>query len=1020
MCDRGSGRGYGRGRGRGRGRGMHNFQQTMDANFQELDKNTRLLRVISDTVNALLPQAEAVQRLTNQNVQNKRGSQSMMNLSCEGNQQFNRSSNQRQSHRGFSRRGGRGNYFGCQNELPQQQRQGNHGPGQPLERNRYNHSPSPSYCPPLNERPPHYQPHSWNSENSHYRTHKRADYHPQAHISGNFHPATQNWGKNKSSSDYQNSEGQNYQTSQYGPPPWHESKTGQHCNPSPPPSYEESVGENYNRKTPSAPPLMDIYEDNDSFQQQRKEYGPKKNQDLQDDSQKMGHISVLSPAELVKILSHFNGQWSTVETLSKQVQRSVDEIMRVVKSHKDIFSYMGVEDGIAVELVPKIRLCSEYFTANGCLALKSCSDIHMCKFFVIGFCEAGVKCRYGHKWDTDHNSAILSKLYLDVINKSDLYHLMRKVCKGNVSLQICEYYNRKRGCMKNEGCSRLHICKEYLINGGKCLFQNCSFNHDVFNGHCKRLLKRYGISTNESQRDILLNILSSIRKENDDQLSSVSSGNLKMRRKKKATNSDENGSGSETSCDEDSSDSSSDSDSQYSNVTHKRKGKETSRKVETNIKREKEHTKMTVQSTDVYGDVEVPAICIYAINDKCLNTNKGCKYLHAKSNFHWQFQKANKWYNFRIFHSKALETAYRDASKDKFQMPTIDTNISQSCAKEILNILGTKSWIADFKDMSIEDSSGTQLKIRRVSTRSAGESKSPNSTVYDWFFLDEQGKWICYGEVDSLGKQELACSTTSDSIEKQYLSDPSSSMLISNIKFTYKLNFAQMTQTNMKTNKVREIRRRPSQIHSRKKTLPDKSQNCLPSHWIPMSANQTHILVALNPNSPEYQKVTSRLRLTLPTVKVQKLQRLQNPYLWLQLENKKADLSRSYDENQLNMQKLFHGINSSLIDTICKENIDWRQGGNAQQDFGQGTYFSNSAAIARSSCTRDVNGHFILILAEVIIGTVAKGSPTLTRPPTNNLTNTMYDTTVDNVYAPNIFVKYEKMEYYPEYIIEFC
>lgn len=80
--------------------------------------------------------------------------------------------------------------------------------------------------------------------------------------------------------------------------------------------------------------------------------------------------------------------------------------------------------------------------------------------------------------------------------------------------------------------------------------------------------------------------------------------------------------------------------------------------------------------------------------------------------------------------------------------------------------------------------------------------------------------------------------------------------------------------------------------------------------------------------------------------------------------------------------------------------------------------FYFSAATARGHCSPAWDGKYILVLAEVIIGEVTRGCSTFSRPPMNPMTGILYDTTVDNVDAPTIFVKYEKEEYYPEYVIK--
>lgn len=710
--------------------------------------------------------------------------------------------------------------------------------------------------------------------------------------------------------------------------------------------------------------------------------------------------------QLVKALALFEGQMADTETLSKQVESSTKEVERVVQQRKDIFAHMKDGAKVIVELVPNIKLCSYYLSGSGCTARDTCHSLHLCKDYILTRCDQGPSCPFGHKVDTNHNASILSKMYLDLIKISNLISVIRKVCRGNAPPRICSYHNSKDGCRKVDNCRFLHICNDYVMNGGSCTIKGCTFNHQLTHKQCKNVLTQHGVSTNESIRDILLLLKSSLEKTSQNNFSGAVSGVTRNKNKGQ---------------DEDSEEESSDSDTSQNctdrSVKKKRKNKsceKSSRFVD-----KAQGRSPTIRSTDLYGDVEIPEICIYAVNDKCTNEKKGCKYLHAKSLFHWQVQKGKKWYNFRIFQSKILESAYRDVSKGGVKIPPIDAGKLGFEEKKMLEILGTNSWKADFKEMCITDPANNKLNIRRVSTQSAAVSNLPQATVYEWYFVDEQGKWICYGQVDSLGKQDLVCNITSEDIEKEYVNNPSLAMIISNAHYKYKIDFATMTQMNLSSNKVREIRRRPSRLSYQKQDKSTTSTDLsLPSHWQPMSHKQTHILIDLNPSQTEFQDVCKSIKLMIPTAKIHGMRRLQNRYLWCLLQYKKADLSQRYDDLTMNVQKLYHGTDSNFIDAICKENIDGRRYNSTKDKFGKGTYFSNSPAIASTYCTRDPNGHFFLVMAEVIIGYVTVGSKSLNRPPTNAATGHYYDTTVDNSAAPTIFVKYDKEEYYPEYIIE--
>lgn len=608
---------------------------------------------------------------------------------------------------------------------------------------------------------------------------------------------------------------------------------------SPPPSYDESM-----QYGPSAPPLLPM----PLFHRP----SPNNNYGEKDRNPHPRSGSQESVPELVKTLALFKGQWATSDTLTKQLRWDEQELMRVVLSRKDLFAHMKHRNDLTVELVPNLKLCTSHGSEDGCMNRKSCSHLHFCQKFITGYCGSN-PCNYGHKFDTDHNTKILSKLYLDLLDRNVLVDIIKKIVKGNDPPKICGYYNTNEGCRKkNESCKFFHICKAHIQSGGNCPNNNCPYNHRIDTKQCRSLLLHHGMSVNETPRDIIINLRSSLQ-------------NLENPLPQDGTH----------------------------------RGDSSSKEKTENFMQNKASQEMkpprsaTVKSTDLYGDTEIPEICIYSVNNKCTNEKRGCKYLHAKSLFHWQFEKENTWYNLRIFQSKCLESAYRDVTMEGVKIPPLDVEKIEPHNKKILDLLGTKPWTADFQKMYMKNPSGLKLKIRRIATASAAVSPLPQATVYEWYFGDENDKWILYGEVDSLGKQQYICNITSADIEKQYMKDPSQPMTINSVHYKYQLDFKQMTQTNLSTGKVRAVRRRPGRLSYQKMGM-DKNDDKLPRHWRPMKADQTHVLIPLDTDSQEYQDVVGRVRLTLPRAYIHTVKRLQNQYLWRLMQYKKADLLRRY------------------------------------------------------------------------------------------------------------------------------
>lgn len=602
----------------------------------------------------------------------------------------------------------------------------------------------------------------------------------------------------------------------------------------------------------------------------------------------------LKAEAIVKALALLNGQWATAENIGKLVDHDSKTVEKIVKANRNLFSVMNNGNQIVIELVPKISICMDYLSDIGCESRMVCGNLHICKHFILSKCTLGAKCHFGHKWDTSHNSQVLSKLYLDMIDKNVLHELMKKICKGILPPQICNYYNSENGCKYGEKCGKLHVCKEFVKSGGKCFCS--SYSHDIMTPQSKRILKNHDLPINESPRDIIMSLKAVIVKdEAQDNIAKTADRNPN---EAKATGKNDRGRESVQNKKEFSASESTGNAAENKEVgklKYKPAKNQVQRKRETNEEEVNEgkpnKEKRTYRSTDVFGDVKIPGICVFSIDDKCRNERRGCDYLHAKSPFHWQAKKNQHWYNFRIFQSKALESAFCDVSKGSVMINSLIVDKLGDSAKELLSVFGTQKWTADFQTMTIKSSAQEKLEIRRLATKSAADSNSPKATVYKWYFIDDQGKWIRYGEVDSFGNQQFVLTVTNEEIEKQYISDPSSYMEISNSKFKYKLDFSKMRQINLDTGREREIRRRPAHLAYQKKSESEQEAT-LPSHWCPMPSNQTHILQCLDTNISEYQDIARLVRMTLPTLNIVSIQRLQNPYLWRLFQYKIASLSR--------------------------------------------------------------------------------------------------------------------------------
>jgi poly [ADP-ribose] polymerase 10/14/15 len=122
---------------------------------------------------------------------------------------------------------------------------------------------------------------------------------------------------------------------------------------------------------------------------------------------------------------------------------------------------------------------------------------------------------------------------------------------------------------------------------------------------------------------------------------------------------------------------------------------------------------------------------------------------------------------------------------------------------------------------------------------------------------------------------------------------------------------------------------------------------------------------------------------------------------------------------------LFHGTKADCVNKIIQNGFNRSM--NKTYAYGRGTYFARDASMACNAkyATPDRSSNNINIRA-ILLCRVAVGYYTIPDnvdgiiPPTKKYdTSETYDTTVDNMNDPSIFVTYHDAQAYPEYLINF-
>ncbi|CAG0898299.1 unnamed protein product [Darwinula stevensoni] len=551
---------------------------------------------------------------------------------------------------------------------------------------------------------------------------------------------------------------------------------------------------------------------------------------------------------------------------------------------------------------------------------------------------------------------ILQNFYLEDADSQLLLKLMQSSVDEVVVPEICDHYNVGE-CECGSECTEMHLCLNSIL--GTCN-DWCLLNHDILEPQCQKLLKMGGVKTYYSKRDL--------------------KNHLRVRQKEQRLD------------------------------AIMKQERRSSRLVEEASRRKVFH------ADEDDGEVEVPEVCIFLLNDRCLDGERGrCKRLHAGMPYHWQVKNpvTNKWINLSKNQSFRLEQNFADPSKVKVQLDSFTSEeVHLTKRSQLRSLFQDESYEVDLNEVKNE---GMKLRnmqtqaimdIRRLSTEShvmTGGKK--HSTIWCWYFLDKSGKWMEYGSTTA--EHNSFSNLKSADIEKQFCTVQGSGCIaFSTNKFKYEVNFQTMKQKNLMTNVQRDIRRRPAPPDGSSNLVNVLKYRHVPSHWVPMQETETCKMVPLYPESQEYQNVAS----LMPGFTVRKITRVQNPYLWEMYQNKRLVLLKKYnnDAGKVNERVLFHGTPSQNIQSICEQNFDWRLHGTANGSvFGKGVYFATNPQIS----TGYSKGGGAIFAAKVLVGSAAVGKSSMARPPTG------YDSTTG--LNGSLFVMYYDQDYYPEYLVEF-
>ncbi|XP_042651399.1 zinc finger CCCH-type antiviral protein 1 isoform X2 [Tyto alba] len=677
---------------------------------------------------------------------------------------------------------------------------------------------------------------------------------------------------------------------------------------------------------------------------------------------------------LTKTLCAYGGQLGLPE-LRRHIGLSAQQLEQTLSAAgPQRFLVLRDGDRARVLALSAVRLCVRKECGG-------CERLHLCKLHLMGRCNLGPRsCKYSHDIINAENKKVLKTHELSGLDENELRVLLLQNDPFLLP-DACQFYNRRDdSCNEQNNCNRLHICRHFLQ--GECRFFPCKKSHNLLGTQALRVLETGGIDVNMASN--IQTVYDHKHEEFKKELKKGRIHNYKPRenvmKKTAVTGSKEQfGVGS---------------------TLHMPPSEGPSNKV-----RGQSQPQLPAGAEDKKDNYSAKAsknnkedksddICVFYVWRYCKHKDK-CRFVHYHLPYRWQVYNGINWNDLSMM--EEIEKAYCDPKNIRIADKSIDFQRMTCCSSS----------------------------LRRLSTPSSVSKPSfVLTTQWIWYWKNDQGQWIEYGEK---GEGDSVNSPSSTVIENLYLADPDTTISFPAGLYYYELNFKEMIQTNISFKTRRQVCRRPKFVSSEdvqkiKKGQRDSSipnQAC-PNHWDQSALPDLgYKAVEVSSTTSEYNRIKHLFHQTMKNYKILKIQRIQNPSLWKVFQWQKEQMKRENGGKEVNEKLLFHGTKTSFVEAICVHNFDWRICGSNGTNYGKGSYFARDASYSHRYCQPAVKTN-IMFVARVLVGEYVKGCTTYVRPPAKSIDGLrFYDSCVDNELNPSIFVVFEKYQIYPEYKIEY-
>ena len=205
----------------------------------------------------------------------------------------------------------------------------------------------------------------------------------------------------------------------------------------------------------------------------------------------------------------------------------------------------------------------------------------------------------------------------------------------------------------------------------------------------------------------------------------------------------------------------------------------------------------------------------------------------------------------------------------------------------------------------------------------------------------------------------------------------------------------------------------------------------LPAHWSSTGAGAagaagaaaSATVVPLAASDPEYQTAVWRFEATCRDKTVVGVARVQHPGLWHSYAAYRDFTVAPVNDDEPNELQLFHGTDADVVGKLVTgANQCFNRAYTTAHRYGKGVYFARDASYSAAPrySTPDGQGVQRMFLARVAVGSFVVGQQDLVdAPPRDAGAQLLYDSVVDRVDDPAVYVVFRDYAAYPEYLITF-